>query len=86
MTGMHVRHHIEREAERRALLAKQMPFGSNSQQIEQALAHDLQHLNCPHCGGSGHIDDTEQRLRGKDGKVHPTIQCMLDDMNGEIEG
>ena len=35
-------------------------FSDTSEEIEQRLKDDIEYLNCHACGGSGHIEDTDQ--------------------------
>jgi len=48
-------------------------FSDTTEEIQQNLAADAEHLNCPACGGSGHIDDTTPAAQS-DGWISIEVQ------------
>ena len=43
------------------------------------------HMNCPACGGSGHIDDTARPVQDAGGVIHDDVKCVTDFEHAFVE-
>lgn len=59
-----------------------MGFADSGADIEARMEHDALHLNCPTCGGSGHVDDMGDAARVYERQVAQDMDLIADYRNG----